>query len=203
MSDSVYTGLSDRARVGVLSVAAVIAVLNLMAAWYFAFSMGEHLRLTKDDMEPFSAWIAVSGGASASGEVRHDLAARAMHIVAIVKLVANKQGIVLACFGGAFALAAIGFALFVIGADGAFKISAQSSEKAKLVMSGTAPGLFCFLMCAGLIALGVQQKSAMQLPEVPVLGRLPESVSTPVSCVHTDANSKCYSEMQWSDLTGK
>ena len=105
MSDSTYTGLSEKARLWILGLGAFTAIVNLAAAWYFAFKTGQSLKLDASDMQPFTAWLTTGGGAGVSNEARYDLAARSMHIVAFVKLIANKQGLVLACFGGAFALA--------------------------------------------------------------------------------------------------
>lgn len=204
MSDSTYAGLSEKARLWILGLGAFIAVMNLAAAWYFAFKTGQSLKLDASDMQPFTAWMTTGGGAGLPGDARYDLAARSMHIVAFVKLIANKQGLVLACFGGAFALAAIGFSLFIIGADGAFKVSATSGAKARLVFSGTAPGLLCFLIFGWLIIKGIEQQSAMNLPSLRyIVGDTSSQGAVtpqPATCSRTDAYGKCYSESEWAEL---
>lgn len=161
---SPYAGLSESARLWIVAVGAFVAVLNLSAAWWFAHTTEQSLALTEGDFKPFLLWIKESSAATLSPESRYDLVARAMHIVALGKLVANKQGIVLACFGAAFALAAIGFSLFIIGADGAFKVMAKSSTKSSVAITGTAPGLLCFVICGWLVSVGVHHQSQLHLP---------------------------------------
>lgn len=198
MSNSIYVGLSEKSRLWVLGLGAFIAVINLAVAWFFAFRMGESLRLDASDLQPFTAWMATGGGSTVSGDAKYDLAARSLHIVAFVKLIANKQGLVLACFGGAFALAAIGFALFIIGADGAFKVSAGANDKARLVLSGTAPGLLCFLICGWLISQGIKEKSTMNLPP---LAHMSQGISAQVTqaCDNKHpTNGKCYTNAEWA-----
>ncbi len=162
--DSSYIGLSEKARLTIIAAGAILATLNLLAAWAFAYSTEQSFALTEESFKPFLLWIKESSGITLSPESRYDLVARAMHIVALGKLVANKQGIVLACFGAAFALAAIGFSLFIIGADGAFKVIAKSAGKTSVAITGTAPGLLCFVICGWLVSIGVDHKSHLQLP---------------------------------------
>ena len=70
------------------------------------------------------------------------LHAHAIDAVANLKLVANKQSIVVVAIAGAFALSAVGFALFFLGADGAFQLQAeQGIGGPRLLFAGTAPGL--------------------------------------------------------------
>jgi hypothetical protein len=138
-STQTYAGLSQKARIWILVLAAFIAICNLAFAWHFVAQTGANLSLSEADMKPFASWIATAGGDQLSVEARYDLSARAMNIVTSLKLVSNKQGLVLTCFGGAFALIAIGFALFIIGADGAFKIIAFSHNR-----YGTRVALLCY-----------------------------------------------------------
>lgn len=209
MSDtptSIYSGLSQKARLWVLALGAAIAVLNLGAAWYFSHETSQSLRLSSADLAPFKEWLAGQGHESLSPEARYDLSARALHIVAYSKAIANKQGLVLACFGAAFALGAIGFSLFVIGADGAFKASAGTSDKAKLVLSGTAPGLLCFVIGGLLVNQGIVQKTQLELP--PLMGGTVWSVggsvpSTEDPCARTDVLNNCYTVAEWEKKFGQ
>jgi hypothetical protein len=202
-SSNFYVGLSERAKLWILALGAGIAVLNLAAAWYFAHEMGQSLRLGASDMAPFKDWINGNGNEKLPAEARYDLSARAMHIVAYTKLIANKQGLVLACFGASFALAAIGFALFVVGADGAFKASVATPDKAKVVLTGTAPGLLCFALAGWLVSQGITQRSELNLPAI----RYSLSESTPTEsriipelCAHKDMQGKCYTSEAWRAL---
>lgn len=190
---SIYIGLSERSKLTVLTVGALIASVNLLIAWYLAHQTQISLRLDEHDMAPFRVWI---NSLELSQESRYELAARSMHIVALSKMIANKQGLVLACFGGAFSLAAIGFALFVIGADGAFKVSGNSNSKAKIVLSGTAPGLLCFAICGFLITKGVDQKSSIELPGIGAPPAATQSAEK-ADCAFKDFDNRCYSTADW------
>lgn len=209
MSDtptSIYSGLSQKARLWVLALGAAIAVLNLWAAWYFAHQTGQTLSLRQEDLTPLKEWIAAPGNENLSSEARHDLTVRAMYIVAYTKAIANKQGLILACFGSGFALTAVGFALFVIGADGAFKASATTPDKAKLVFSGTAPGLFCFVMAGWLISQGITQRTEFRLPllasEIAAQGAAQNGQKSSKSCRY-QLGDECFTEEEWKKKFGQ
>jgi hypothetical protein len=194
----VYQGLSSRAKFWILCIGALIAVLNLLAAWYFAQRMHGNLDLSKVDFQPFVDWMGLDAHLKLSSMQLYDLSARSIHIVAISKMIANKQSLVLACFGAGFALAAIGFALFVIGADGAFQISSTAPNKAQLVISGTAPGLLCFLLCGLLVLVGIRERSHMTLPSL--LHEPVAVINAESACAHRDINDKCYTATEWQKL---
>ena len=192
----VYAGLSEKARVWILLAGGFIAVLNLGFAWYFAFTAESQLQLQAKDVLPLQDWLRILMSNSTTTQiVQHELLARGMNIMVMLKLMANKHSLVLTCFGAAFALAAIGFSLFVIGADGAFKIMANSSPNTKLAVTGTAPGLLCFVLSALLICVGVTQKIAFNLPLLPY-PMLQESAKQPAPVNSKAANgcSGCFAD---------
>jgi hypothetical protein len=185
---ALYTGLSERTKRWVIGLGATVAVINLFAAWWFAYGTSQSFALTDESFKPFAAWIKNSSAAGLSKEAQYDLSARAMHIVAMGKLVTNKQGIILACFGAAFALAAIGFSLFILGADGAFKVIADAPNKASIAVTGTAPGLLCFLVCGWLVTVGVKHQSQLTLP--PMRYETSSSPSTShAACAHRNPST--------------
>jgi len=202
-NSSIYQGLSERSKLWILGMGAIIACANLFVAWWLSYETLKSLQLTPADMLPFKGLI---GDAAFSSEQRHDLTERSMHVVALSKMMANKQGVVLACFGGAFALAALGFALFVIGADGAFKVSSSTDAKARLIVSGTAPGLLCFLICGILIQQGVRHKSEVNMPpfstSLVLIGdkALRNAAGSDDSCKY-QVGAKCYNQAQWDEAT--
>jgi hypothetical protein len=196
---SIYQGLSQNAKLVVIAFAGFIAALNLGVAWYMSNGALQSLKLAETDMAPFVSSIekaAGKDGTQLDASARHDLAARAMHIVALTKLVSNKQGLVVVCFGGAFALAAMGFALFVIGADGAFQVTADSSEKARIVLSGTAPGLLCFLLASWLVVTGVKDKSQIDLPPFRIDAQGGAMPDPPATCAYKPAG-KCMTKEEF------
>jgi hypothetical protein len=188
MSSDLYVGLSERSRLIIVTIGGLVATLNLAAAWWFAYSTEQSLALTEAAFKPYLYWFKESSALNLSSELRYDLVARAMHIVALGKLIANKQGIVLACFGAAFALAAIGFSLFIIGADGAFKVLAKSPAKASIAITGTAPGLLCFVISGWLVSVGVHHQSHLQLPPMRFeqTGSAPPTAIDAATCMMRD-----------------
>jgi hypothetical protein len=185
-------GLSESFKLKLLLVAALIAVINLLAAWIVAYYAQDALMLNSNDMRPFEVWLKTGTADQLSADARYDLNARAMTLVSSMKLISNKQSLILAAFGAAFALLAIGFALFIIGADGAFKVMAQSPENAgKVVITGTAPGLFCFLISGVLVVFGITHRSELHAPDLRsntnlVLNGMNTSMQEKPTCKKTD-----------------
>ncbi len=181
-----YDGLSQRARVWIINLAAIVAAINLALAWSFAFETQNKLAVTADEFKPYASWLDNTRTSTMSTEAKYDLAARARHLVALSKMIANKQGIVLACFGAAFALSALGFALLLLGADGAFKVLAETPGKASVAITGAAPGLLCFLMAAWLVVVGVKRESTLELPPLLVQYATRSTAPSKLPCKHED-----------------
>jgi hypothetical protein len=100
--------------------------------------------------------------------------------------IANKQTTVIVVMAASFSLVAIGFALFVMGFEAAYTISATSPAgsalPANLVLQASSPGLICFLLAALIICIAITQRTevkfgAFQLADNP--GPVAGSVSTP------------------------
>ena len=154
-----YQGFSPRVRVTIVALAAFIAILNLGASWYFAGAAIERLEFSDQD----ARYLQTLGADLLDTNERVALRLYATSTQAHLKGIVNKQAIIIVCFGSAFAFMAIGFALFLIGADGAFQFQAETDQKAKLIFSSTAPGLLCFLFAAVLVAIGVTTKYELNI----------------------------------------
>lgn len=162
---AVYEGLNSRQRMGIIAGAVLVVIISLVFSGFVMFQTLGSLQFNEVDRESVEK---VSGGIA---EATNKAVLRAYAISAIVnlKLVANKQAIIVVAFAAAMAFGAVGFALFLIGADGAFKLNAQTGGNAggaKLVFSGTAPGLLCFLLAAILVGMGIQHRSLLDLGPV-------------------------------------
>jgi hypothetical protein len=155
----IYEGFSPRMRVAIVSVAALIALLNLGASWYVAGTAISSLKFSDQDAK----YIQTIAADLVDVNQRVALRIYATNTQAHLKGIVNKQAIIIVCFGSAFAFMAIGFALFLIGADGAFKFQAATDQKANLLLSSTAPGLACFLFAAVLIGIGVTTKYELNI----------------------------------------
>ncbi len=140
-------------RVGTASVYLAIAIflLNMVGAWYMvARSGGVVGRALIDPRQPTAASLALEKMSSADGNghvfINHLVTAELQLLT-----VQNQHTISVVAMSAAFALLAIGFALFVMGAEGAFKIAGKLSDGQNLVLKSTAPGLLCFFLSALLI----------------------------------------------------
>jgi hypothetical protein len=159
---AVYEGLTRRQRLWIVGVAAIIVVASLVAAAMLAVQISENVRYTANDQALVNALTA--GIADPLHQVL--LRAHALDTLANIKVVINKQSLVLVCFAGAFALMTVGFALFMIGADGVFQVQAEKGADAKFLFSGTAPGLLCFFLAASLIVTGILHRYELKLGEL-------------------------------------
>jgi hypothetical protein len=145
--------------------AAAIFIVNIGFAWLVMSRAIENLQFSPQDQE-----IVTALSASAENETAKILLrTRAIDAVVSVKNITNKQAITLAAFGGAFGLCAAGFALFLIGADGAFQFNVeQPGSGAKVVLSSTAPGLFCFLVAGVIVIVGILHPTSIKFEPVSV-----------------------------------
>ena len=137
-------------KVGTASVylAIVIFIFNMTGAWYMVVRSGGVVgRALIDPTRPTASSLALEkmSGADGNGHVflNHLLTAELQ-----LRTVQNQQTLSVVVMSAAFALLAIGFALFVMGAEGAFKITGKISDGQNLVLKSTAPGLLCFILSA-------------------------------------------------------
>jgi hypothetical protein len=156
-----YEGLSKSQRMLVIFAAIVVVALNMAFGAHVMSASADRVPFGEADQKVVAAFSAGIGDPVSAAVLR----SKAIDAVANMKLVSNKQAIVIVAFAGAFSLTAIGFALFVLGSDGVFRLHGEGVQGAKLIFSGTAPGLFCFLVAAALIASGIFHRSELELGE--------------------------------------
>lgn len=156
-----YTGLSNKAKIWIITLSALVAVANLAMAWIVASDALDQVPMSEQDVRQI-----IDLSEDVTDPIIHSnnmlLRSHAINTQVHLKGVTNKQSIIIVAIGSGFALLAIGFALFLIGADGAFTINATAPESS-LVLSSTAPGLLCFVLAALLIGFGVSRKHEINL----------------------------------------
>lgn len=157
-SPALYDGLSTRQRMHIIAAAIAVVLVNMAFAAWVMLAAIDGVAFGKADQATVQAFSQGIADPAATSVLR----AKAIDAVANIKLVSNKQAITIVAFSGAFSLMAIGFALFVLGADGAFRMQGEGGG-AKLVLSGTAPGLLCFVVAAAIVVVGVRHPSQMRL----------------------------------------
>ena len=145
-----YIGFSARQKWWVAgSAIAIICVSLAFAAWI----MGDALRnvpFGPQDQEAVNRLL----GDTTDPLHKSMLRAQAIDAIANLKQLANRQSIIAAAFAGVLALCALGFALFLLGADRAFQLQTQPGQSGpKLWLMATAPGMACFVFA--LILMGM------------------------------------------------
>jgi hypothetical protein len=148
------------AKLIVIFAAILLAALSLSRAWSEASSVVCRLPLGPADAEMMKRVAALS---SKDGAVRDVVLAHALNVIVTIKKISNHQSLALLAVATGFSLMAVGFALFLIGADGAFRIQASKQTDAKLMLTGTAPGLLCFILAAALVAVGATRHDDTEL----------------------------------------
>lgn len=193
-SEAVLRGLSQGQKTLILIGAFVIVAVSLLIAAAVMWFALQDTHLNGQDRVMITA-ISETGGTSLEKAI---LRVHAVESVIRMKLVANKQAIVLVAFAGAFALAAVGFALFLLGADGAFKLE-QGSAANKLLFTGTAPGLLCFFLSASLIATGILHRSEITSGPVYFPGSSPAVQPSDRVC-STASGDDCIDNSRYSSI---
>lgn len=160
---AIYEGLTARQKLFVAGCAIFAVFLSLaFAGWV----MGDTLRSTQFSQQDQEVVNRLSGDA---GDPLHQsiLRAHAIDAVANLKQMANRQSVIMVAFAGAFALCAVGFALFLLGADGVFKMQTEQGKSGlKPWLAGTAPGILCFVLATILAGMAVAHRSGTPLASV-------------------------------------
>jgi hypothetical protein len=157
-----YAGLSASQRMVILVLGWAVACANLMAAWY----MADHVLTGLPIGQPEMLLVDSIAGKAAAAD-RAMMTAYVLNELVLTKFGIGKYQLMIVVFAAAFALISVGFSLFVIGADGAFRIAGTQPGGTKLVISGTAPGILCFLLAAGLVYGGITHRLKADLPGNP------------------------------------
>lgn len=134
----------------------------MAAAWYVvdrSISTGIALTSEGNGGEPAAARPPPSQSSEtvASDELDTDTLARMVVEILAAKRDADMQerSVTIVALSCAFALLAIGFSLFVMGAEGAVMVGRESADFGRLMIMTTSPGLICILAAAFLIGVTV------------------------------------------------
>lgn len=186
---AVYEGFSNKSKMIIVIMSALGAMINLGLAWYIADKALNEIPISNEDIKEIKL---LSSDLNDTEVYSNNLQLRVHALNAQVHLkgITNKQSIIIVSFGSGFAFIAIGFALFLIGADGALKVK-QNDADSKLMISATTPGIVSFLFAAILIFYGVSRKHKLELGTTEFLNKIP------VYIPGTDSVSK--SEHEFND----
>ena len=185
---AVYEGFTRGQKLCVAGCAIFAVFVSLaFAAWI----MGDTLRGMQFNQQDQEAVNRLSGAATDPAH-QSILRAQAIDAVANLKQLANRQSTIMVAFAGAFALCAVGFALFLLGADGAFRLQTEHGRSGpKLWLASTAPGIACFVLAVILVGTAAMHRSNVNLVAVNFpkqTGGVPEN-SAPRSPADADTAS--------------
>ena len=134
----------------------LLGVLAFLGAWWLAKESSARLGIDSDD------GTLISSMAGACCEDHLPLRLRALETYAHVKAISNQQSIGVLAIGAGMSFLSIGFSLFLVGAEGAFKLRASGrGGDDKIMLYGTAPGLLAFALAAMVIVVGATRKHEM------------------------------------------
>lgn len=146
------------AIVGIVFAALVLGSLSIGLAWKQSADASANLAFGQRDAGVIGSITRLAPGADNEALVVHTLNA-----MVNLKSITNYHALGVLAIGAGAAFLAIGFALFLIGADGAFQIQYEAKGDNKIAFYATAPGLLCFVLSAFLIGVGATLKHEMQL----------------------------------------
>lgn len=142
MSDLSLSSLGKKSVVGAM----LIFTLNMAGAWWLTLGAAENVArplVAEGQVSAVSEVLAVPTGASAN---TYTLLNRIVDAEIQIRTAQNGQTLCVVAMAGAFAMMAIGFALFVMGAEGAFQLEGSAPSGGNLVLKSTAPGVICFAL---------------------------------------------------------
>ena len=162
-----FRGIPSWAKITIVFLAVVLAALNLGAAWVDLSNANRNLSFGKNDVDMIASVARLGHTGSESDQV---LVVHTLNTIVHLKAITNHQALAGLAIAAGTALLALGFALFLIGADGAFQMQYQGKDDGKIAFYATAPGLLCFALATVLIAIGATRKQSLQLGDFPTTG---------------------------------
>ena len=152
-----YEGFTGKQKLLVVGSAIVAVLLSLIFAAWIMRDAQHNTQFSQRDQEVVNQLL----GDTRDPQHKSMLRAQAIDAVANLKQLANRQSMLIVAFAGAFALCAIGFALFLLGADGAFQIQAEQGKGGiKLLLASTTPGIVCFVLAVALMGMAIAYRSS-------------------------------------------
>lgn len=124
------------------------------------------------------------------------LVAHILDVQAHLKGITNRQSLGLMGVAVGVALFAIGFGLFVLGADAAFKLQAEGKGAGTVVLQSSSPAILCFVLGTIIAAIGVTRPHSL---DIGVFG--PPDIPTPFP--KTDAERVALLRMTQSNVASE
>lgn len=152
--------LSRRAKLGIVLLAFLITSVAIGLSCVRILQTGDNLSLNSADQQNIAAIVGHPG---TDASLQATLTAHVTDEVIGLKAVTNHQSFSLLAIALAVGFLTIGFALFILGTDGAFRLEAADKGDKRLAAYGTAPGLLCFLLAAVLVVVVVTHSETIEV----------------------------------------
>ena len=203
-----YVGLGRWQQFVIVFVGVLLGAAAFMGSWSLARRSADRLGIEKSDGALISS---MSGACEQEGSTkakcitdpnaRVALQFRALETYAHLKAISNQQSVGVLAIGAGMALISVGFSLFLIGAEGAFKLRASSPGRSNdnVMLYGTAPGLLAFALATVIIGIGATRRHDLSftadLPPPAEPGSTPDdsNVRVRLLCQEFDANPSGFS----------
>jgi len=171
------------ARVSTLSLilAVVLFAGNIAAAWFIAAQANTLIGRSLLEKNSYIDQALERGSQLSAND--HLLMNRRLDAELILRSLQNRHIITVVGMGAAFALVAVGFALFVLGAEGAFTLKGAIQDRGNLVIKSTAPGVLCFLLATIIVCFVIGARTDIKPVDYHIFPDAPagaESHSSPV-----------------------
>ena len=146
---------------GLVLVGAAIFVANMIYTWKLVRDTNALIqRPLATDTEGGSATVRglkliSDANANVIITVNHLIDAQVLYKVAL-----NKHNMIIVAMATSFGLVAVGFALFVMGIEGAFEFQSNAGEVGRVILKATSPGLLCFLLAAAIMFYALNRAGA-------------------------------------------
>ena len=168
----------DLSRFGKWSVigALVLFTINMGGAWWLAAGAAESVArplVVEGEESVVSLVVDTSKDASAN---TFTLLNRMVDAEVQVRAAQNSQTLCVVAMAGGVAMMALGFALFVMGAEGSFKLEGEVKSGGSLMLKSTAPGIFCFFLAAVILMFALHKKVLLSTGDFEVF---PDAVTLP------------------------
>ncbi len=91
----------------------------------------------------------------------HIFAQQLIGLDTTLRAISNRHVILIVAMASAFSFVAIGFALFVMGIESAFTLSAGDEKHGSVILKASAPGLACFLFATIIVTAAIMCQTSI------------------------------------------
>lgn len=155
-----FHGLSDTAKICIVAAATLMAVTSLIWGAVSWTTVNKDMRFNGEDYAELAGFYE-----SIKSGTNHDtyLMTHALDLHVQMQRITNDQGLKSLAISLSVALIAVGFALFLLGADGTFSLAAEDKSGPSVTVQGTAPGLLCFALAAMVMAMVIMTRAKLEI----------------------------------------